>query len=188
MGPPIRPEQDLVASYLKTYRPAPDTLHVQINIPTDRVVSGQAGPNNNPGNLEYRGQPGATPNGRFAKFDSANAGYMALVHQIQKDQDAGMPLGAFIAKFAPAFENNTAQYIAQAAAAMGADPGIPLKHLPVGELAKFMMKKESGTTMQELTPIGTKAAPNQGTVQMGQPPVPGMPPAAGGFKPGGAEF
>lgn len=190
-GPRVSQEPDYVASYLKLYAQPPAT--VQVTIPMGSQASGQPIPafrNNNPGNLQFAGQQGASQgDGAWAKFDSPEAGYQALVKQIQLDQSRGLPLGAFIAKYAPPFENDTAKYVTQISAAMGVDPGTPLSHIPVGSLAAFVAHKESGSTVKNAlpsSPMPAVLAPqgNQPSPQYGTPPA-AMPNQRPG---GGASF
>lgn len=69
--------------------------------------------NNNPGNLEFAGQTGATRSGRFAAFGSITEGLAALENQLTLDGNRGMTLGQMIAKYAPASDgNNVGAYIA----------------------------------------------------------------------------
>jgi hypothetical protein len=72
--------------------------------------------NNNPGNLEFRGQNGAVPEegeGRFAKFQSASDGVAALVRQLQLYGNRGLDsIKEIVEKYAPASENDTQAYIA----------------------------------------------------------------------------
>ena len=86
--------------------------------------------NNNPGNLVYAGQPGASPGaGGFASFSNYNAGYAALLNQINLDATRGTDVngnptatvGQLIASWAPASDpsNNTPAYIASVAAQTG---------------------------------------------------------------------
>jgi len=77
--------------------------------------------NNNPGNLVYAGQPGATAGpGGFAVFSSYDSGYQALTNQIQLDAVRGTDVngnpvtnvGELISSWAPASAgNDTASYI-----------------------------------------------------------------------------
>lgn len=71
--------------------------------------------NNNPGNLEFRGQRGATREdgeGRFAKFGSTEEGVAALARQLQLYGSRGIDtIEEIISKYAPASENNTSAYI-----------------------------------------------------------------------------
>lgn len=190
------PQQDYVASYLKMYASPPPASAVQVVIPQSTQATGQpqlAARNNNPGNLMFAGQQGATVgDGGFAKFNSPEEGYAALTQQIQRDQERGLPLGAFIAKYAPPYENDTNTYVAQAAHAMGVSPGIPLSHLPVSSLAKFIMQKESGSQMKDMAPYGVPLPPHRGSVSTGNPipvsPAAAPAPASGASHPGSGMF
>ncbi|MGA4275572.1 hypothetical protein ACI2VH_02955 [Ralstonia nicotianae] len=87
--------------------------------------------NNNPGNLNYVGQAGATreagPNGRFAVFQTAEEGLQALAHQLRLYARRGInSVRAIISKFAPASENDTQGYIASVSRRMGVDAGAAL--------------------------------------------------------------
>lgn len=80
--------------------------------------------NNNPGNLNYVGQNGATkeggPNGRFAVFQTAEAGLQALADQLRRYGSRGInSVRAIISKFAPASENNTQAYINSVSRGLG---------------------------------------------------------------------
>jgi hypothetical protein len=94
--------------------------------------------NNNPGNLVYAGQPGATPGaGGFADFSSYAAGYSALQSQITLDATRGTDvngnptttLSQLISSWAPPDDNDTASYIANVSAATGYDPDALLSSL-----------------------------------------------------------
>jgi len=93
--------------------------------------------NNNPGNLVYVGQAGASPGaGGFARFPSYQAGYQALTDQISLDisrgSDAtGKPISTLsdlISSWAPPSDprNDTGAYIAAVSAQTGIDPNAPL--------------------------------------------------------------
>lgn len=87
--------------------------------------------NNNPGNLNFAGQRGATKeggaNGRFAVFGSMREGVAALVRQIGLDVSRGRnTIRKFIEKYAPSSENNTGAYIAAVSKALGIGPDDPL--------------------------------------------------------------
>ena len=81
--------------------------------------------NNNPGNLRYAGQPGATgqdANG-FAVFPTYAAGYQALLNQINLDASRGMTIQQFTNSYAPAADNNNPTSYAQSiASATGLSP------------------------------------------------------------------
>ena len=81
--------------------------------------------NNNPGNLIYVGQAGATPGaGGFAAFPSYDAGYQALVNQIQNYSNQGLTINQMMAKYAPAGDgsNNPTAYAQTIANALGVSP------------------------------------------------------------------
>ena len=109
--------------------------------------------NNNPGNLRFAHQAGATSGvGGFAHFDSPEAGYQALLHQIQLDASRGYTLGQYITKYAPPSENDTALYIEQACQSLGIDANTPLANVDFSRLAAFKDRKESSTIAEKHTP------------------------------------
>lgn len=68
---------------------------------------------NNPGNLEFRNQPGALQDGRFAMFSSEGEGLFQLGRQLELYSARGLnTVQSILGKFAPAGENNLAAYIA----------------------------------------------------------------------------
>lgn len=94
--------------------------------------------NNNPGNLVYVGQPGASPGaGGFAKFATYAQGYQALQNQITLDTSRGTDVNGnpvttvsqLITSWAPPSQNDTAAYIASVSAQTGYDPDAPLSSL-----------------------------------------------------------
>lgn len=83
--------------------------------------------NNNPGNLNFAGQAGATkeggPNGRFAVFGSMQEGVAALVRQIGLYVKRGRDtIRKILEVYAPPGENNTNAYIAAVSKALGIGP------------------------------------------------------------------
>ncbi|SUD94224.1 Uncharacterised protein [Ralstonia mannitolilytica] len=87
--------------------------------------------NNNPGNLNYVGQPGATresgPNGRFAVFQTAEEGLVALARQLRLYAQRGInSVRAIISKFAPPTENDTQAYIESVSKRLGVDANATL--------------------------------------------------------------
>lgn len=87
--------------------------------------------NNNPGNLNFVGQVGASleehANPRFARFGTMAEGLAALANQLRIYQSRGVDtVQGIISKFAPAHENNTAAYIASVAKALGVGAGAKL--------------------------------------------------------------
>jgi len=85
--------------------------------------------NNNPGNLMYAGQPGATgadANG-FAVFPTFDAGMQALENQISLDASRGETIQQFASKYAPASAgNDPVSYAASIASATGLSVNDPL--------------------------------------------------------------
>lgn len=119
--------------------------------PTSSVAS-RAERNNNPGNLEFRGQRGAVPepgSGRFAKFESAAEGVSALVGQLRRYGAQGRDsISKIIAKYAPANENDTQAYIAALSKRMGvgADQTLNLNDPnTLSGLVKGISRHESGS-------------------------------------------
>ena len=88
--------------------------------------------NNNPGNLVYAGQSGATQGaGGFAKFPDYSTGYPALLNQIQLYASRGMTIQDMMNVYAPAGQgsNNPTVYAATIANAVGASPDTALTDL-----------------------------------------------------------
>lgn len=108
--------------------------------------------NNNPGNLNYVGQEGATkeggPNGRFAVFRSAEEGLQALANQLRRYGSRGInSVRAIISKFAPPSENNTQAYIGSVSKGLGigADSALDLNDPRVLQsLMGAIIKVENG--------------------------------------------
>lgn len=104
--------------------------------------------NNNPGNLRYAGQEGASQGeGGFARFESPEAGYQAVKKQIDLDASRGHTVSSFVSKYAPPVENDTNTYIAQATKDLGVTPDTPVKDVDSDKLAKFIIKKESSSSV-----------------------------------------
>lgn len=91
--------------------------------------------NNNPGNIDYRGQAGASlekPGGRFARFETAYDGLKALSRQLMRyfeGKTTGKPLQTLndiISTWAPGNENDTGAYIAQLSKSLGVSPNAVL--------------------------------------------------------------
>lgn len=94
--------------------------------------------NNNPGNLEYRGQAGASPepgSGRFARFQTMAHGVAALGRQLQLYGSRGVnTLRGIISKYAPASENNTGAYVGTVSKLTGFSPDQKLNLNDAGTL------------------------------------------------------
>lgn len=84
--------------------------------------------NNNPGNLDYVGQPGAhletgVPCPRFAVFPTMADGIRALRDQLLRYGERGLStVRAIISVYAPASENPTGAYIYALCSHMGVQP------------------------------------------------------------------
>ncbi|WP_145498549.1 lytic transglycosylase domain-containing protein [Yersinia bercovieri] len=87
--------------------------------------------NNNPGNINYVGQDGASlerPGGRFAKFETAYDGLKAMARQLMRyftGKTTGKPLQTLtdiISTWAPGSENNTSAYVAQLSKMLNVHP------------------------------------------------------------------
>lgn len=82
--------------------------------------------NNNPGNIEFARQPGATletstpDRKRFAQFRTPEEGLAALSKQLQLYGSRGIDtLNTIMKQYAPAFENNTAAYVKRLSSEIG---------------------------------------------------------------------
>ena len=102
--------------------------------------------NNNPGNLRFVGQPGATQGeGGFARFETPQAGFEAMRSQIELDtQTRGLNLTQFLNKYAPPSENKTTNYIDFVAKKTGLDPSAPVPASAIPQLQMAMIEMEGG--------------------------------------------
>lgn len=102
--------------------------------------------NNNPGNLRYVGQEGASPGeGGFARFETPEAGMEAMRRQIELDtQTRGMNLGQFLNKYAPPSENKTGNYIQFVSQKTGLDPNQPVPAEKIAAIQAAMIEMEGG--------------------------------------------
>ena len=149
--------------------------------------------NNNPGNLNFAGQAGASREngkGRFAAFNTPEEGIGALSKQLDlhfngtsaKAKEAGRPLRSvkdIVEAWAPPNENNTAKYIADVAKQLGVSPtaNLNLKD-PATKTAlmKAIVVKENGgnpyTDAQYAAGISGKQAAGSSALQAIGNPVP----------------
>lgn len=131
--------------------------------------------NNNPGNLNYAGQAGATkeggPGGRFAVFGSAQAGLNALANQLDLYRQRGInSVSSIIGKYAPASENNTQAYIASLSKSLGVGAGDKLDLTNPAVMAKMMdaiIRVENGRNPYGQDMLTSAARGTKGT-QMSQ--------------------
>lgn len=135
--------------------PAEENTNPSITIP--QFAPGQPGhsqlafDNNNPGNLMFANQTGATV-GRegYAKFNTPEEGYQALLNQIQVDQRRGFTLAQYISKYAPKEKNDTAAYIQRVATTLGLSRDAPIAQIPPSKMAQIQMQIESGSTSSDV--------------------------------------
>jgi hypothetical protein len=160
-------------------RPADETTG-GINIPKSARI---AYVHNNPGNLKFVGQDGASQGepaedgGHWAAFETPEDGVAALNRQIELDATRGKTVREFVTKYAPPNSNDTDTYIRQAAAALGGDPDAKLSDLDRSKVLAFMAQKESGTT------LGGTSLPEQSA-----PRAAGLPPSMNGMPAAVAEM
>lgn len=109
--------------------------------------------NNNPGNLNFVGQAGATkedgPNGRFAVFSSMEEGIAALVKQLQRYMGRGIDtIRELVNTYAPGSDgNDTGAYMGALAKALGigADDKLDLSNpQQLAALVKGITNHENG--------------------------------------------
>ena len=140
---PVELNSDTLGNMNGLMQSTPMLQKLNIEIPRSSNLSFV---NNNPANLRFAGQVGASKGqGGFAKFNSPQEGLNALIDQIRLDAGRGHTLSSFINKFAPPTENDTKLYIKQAIQALGYSADTPIKSIPADKLAKFMAMKESST-------------------------------------------
>jgi hypothetical protein len=102
---------------------------------------------NNPGNLNYAGQPGCQPttlgNGLEAQCDTLADGIAATENQLTLDASRGLTLAQRLATWAT---GNQAAYIANVSNWLGVDPNTPLSDL-VGPDAGSVSPVSSGSSV-----------------------------------------
>ena len=138
------------------------------NLPTE---------NNNPGDLRFAGQTGATQGaGGFAAFANPQAGGAALLNQIQTsiNNKPTETLEDFSSSYAPASDgNNPAQYAVKLANQLGVSPLTPISQLEpeIGKFAEAITNNEgydSNNNPQIGNTAHTSPAPNSlGTAAIG---------------------
>lgn len=166
-------EQDIQqrADQIQGYKTVPSP-NVGGGAPQSSTGGSRAQRNNNPGNLEYRGQSGSVPedgSGRFAKFGSPEEGVQALARQLQLYGKRGIDtIEEIIKTYAPASENNTQAYIDALTKRMGVAPNEQLdlnNPTTLSGLIKGISRHEGGsdylTDQQVMTGIQRNGG-NQG--------------------------
>lgn len=110
--------------------------------------------NNNPGNLKYVGQAGATgaDSRGFAIFPTYDAGFAALENQVAYDANNGLTIAQFAAKYAPASDgNNPTSYASTIASTFGLSPSDPLTATASGAVT-IPSTPDTGDTLAQLLP------------------------------------
>lgn len=113
---------------------------------------------NNPGNLMFVGQKGATKGesrgtGYWAKFENPLAGYQALISDIKAKQAGKTSTGLsgestlsdFLSIYAPPHENKTRSYINKVSKALKITPNSKIKDIDPEKLAEQIALIESST-------------------------------------------
>lgn len=108
--------------------------------------------NNNPFNLKFAGQDGATMGYKgFAKFPTVEDGVAAGYRQIALDADRGHTIGSFLTKYAPPSDgNDTSAYVDFICVGMGVTPHQKMNELDfdLHKLGLLMMRMESNTRQE----------------------------------------
>lgn len=101
--------------------------------------------NNNPGNIEYgpftraHGATGREPEGRFARFATAQDGLNALADKLRDYMGHGRDsVKSIMEKYAPPGENDTEKYVAFLAKRIGVDPNAHLDPNNLQQLTGMM--------------------------------------------------
>lgn len=156
--------------------------------------------NNNPGNLRFIGQQGASQGeGGFAKFNSPEEGYAALLNDVQskvsgKSRSGLRPtdtLVDFTKIYAPSSDNNApGSYAAAVANKMGVSPATSLQELEprIGELAEAIAHHEGYQGQESATGFNPKpfSQPTKGQeFNFSVPAQPSMPGKSGETSLGG---
>jgi hypothetical protein len=111
--------------------------------------------NNNPGDLRFAGQEGATQGkGGFAAFATPEAGIGALLNQVQTNinRTPNENLIDFSSKYAPASDgNNVGQYASNLANQLGVSPMTPISQLSskVPQFAQAIAHNEDDNTPEQ---------------------------------------
>lgn len=100
--------------------------------------------NNNPGDLRFANQPGATEGaGGFAAFPTLGAGIRAANRQLDIYASRGInTISSIISKWAPSSENDTSGYIAAVSKALGKDANAQLSAADRQRLLQSIFNKE----------------------------------------------
>lgn len=132
--------------------------------------------NNNPGNLNFAGQAGASmesPGGRFARFETSFDGLRALSRQLMLYAGRGInSVEKIISTWAPASDNNnTAAYIQAVSQRLGVDPRVALNMKDPQTMSALMssiIHHENGRNIYSRELIGKAAVAGIGGIQVSQ--------------------
>lgn len=132
--------------------------------------------NNNPGNLNFAGQAGASlesPGGRFARFETSFDGLRALSRQLMLYAGRGInSVEKIISTWAPASDNNnTAAYIQAVSQRLGVDPRVALNMKDPQTMSALMssiIHHENGRNIYSRELIGKAAIAGIGGAQVSQ--------------------
>ncbi|MEG0867471.1 MAG: lytic transglycosylase [Hafnia sp.] len=132
--------------------------------------------NNNPGNLNFAGQSGASiesPGGRFAKFETSFDGLRALSRQLMLYAGRGInSVEKIISTWAPASDNNnTAAYIQAVSKRLGVSPQAALNISDPQTMSALMgsiIHHENGRNIYSRDLIGKAAVAGIGGPQVAQ--------------------
>lgn len=144
----------------------------------------QAEINNNPGNLKFIGQDGAqrgtqaSDGGYFAKFNSPDEGYVALMNDVHSKMTGATTTGLtkdstlsdFVGKYAPPKSNDTDQYIVDLANKLKVSPNSKLSDLQprVPELAGAIAEREDANFAKKY-PLQVPSQSSNGQQSSSQP-------------------
>lgn len=132
--------------------------------------------NNNPGNLNFAGQAGASlesPGGRFARFETSFDGLRALSRQLMLYAGRGInSVEKIISTWAPASDNNnTTAYIQAVSQRLGVDPRVALNMndpQTMSALMSSIIHHENGRNIYSRELIGKAAVAGIGGAQVSQ--------------------
>jgi len=116
---------------------------------------------NNPGNLNYAGQPGASPttsgNGQEAQFATMDAGINAAEAQLALDASRGLTIQQEFTKWAT---GNQGAYVADVSQWTGYDPSTPLSTVLAGGNSpdSAILSLDTGAVDASGNPVDTSVA------------------------------
>lgn len=124
------------------------------------VQASGAAARNNPGNLRFANQPGATNTGGFASFPTLAQGIQQANRQLDLYSQRGLnTISKIISKWAPSNENDTATYIAQISKFLGKGANEELSAQDRQKLLQGIFNKE-GSNKVSPEVISSSLGPN----------------------------